>query len=313
MTLHDTQQNEAGLLLPGLDGGNPLGFLAAMGTLRTVQRVATSGWIRLCWEVCDARYVPRLFGAMQTENELISLLRSGLTSEAGSPWNLSRKLPFEADRLREAARHAATTASIDEREQADGCSSFGSAAFVDDKGQFADTALRMVRSGDSAGQGLLDYAQKIRGSTAEEDLRHALFEQWRYSASGPSLRWDPAEAREYALLASDPSKDGALSVIGANRLALEAMPLFTTCPIGAGLATLSFHQSRSKSAMSWPMWTVPLTLALIQSVITLDELSAERPSAKELKPRGIAAVFRSQLFKPNQYYSNFTPARAVMA
>jgi len=323
-----------GLLLSGLDGSSPLAFLAALGTLRTVQRTERHHPITMTWELSGARFTPRLFNHVSRQQDLISLLKSTLPVEAGSPWNLSKKLPFESDRLKEAAARprdasrtprasacrgscaaacrSARSASIKDRDEVDAISSLGCEALTDDKGRFADTALRMVRSGDSAGQGMLDYAQKIRANTEAAHLQQALFEQWQYSASGSSLRWDPIEAREYALLSSDPSKDGALSVIGANRLALEALALFTTCPTGKGLATVGFHQFDSSTAMTWPLWTIPLTLPLIRSLMTLDCLGAERPPAEELKMRGITAVFRSQLFKPNQYYSNFRPAHAVM-
>jgi len=301
-----------GLLLSGLDGSSPLAFLAALGTLRTVQRTERHHPITMTWELSGARFTPRLFNHVSRQQDLISLLKSTLPVEAGSPWNLSKKLPFESDRLKEAACRSARSASIKDRDEVDAISSLGCEALTDDKGRFADTALRMVRSGDSAGQGMLDYAQKIRANTEAAHLQQALFEQWQYSASGSSLRWDPIEAREYALLSSDPSKDGALSVIGANRLALEALALFTTCPTGKGLATVGFHQFDSSTAMTWPLWTIPLTLPLIRSLMTLDCLGAERPPAEELKMRGITAVFRSQLFKPNQYYSNFRPAHAVM-
>jgi len=310
--MSDTTTDYDGLLLTGLDGSNPLAFLAALGTIRTTQRAKGHDRIAMSWEVRGARYLPRLVGAISAESELVSLLNANLSRAAGAPWDLSKKLPFEADQLKNAAQRSARSASVNDREKADVISSLGCEALVDDKGQFADTALRMVRSGDSAGQGMLDYAQKIRVNTKGEDLRHALFDQWRYCASGSSLRWDPTEAREYALLASDPSEDGALSVIGANRLALEALTLFTTCPTGKGLATVGFHRFDSNTAVAWPLWTIPLTLPLIRSLMTLDCLGAEEPPAEELHSRGVTVVFRSERFRPNQYYSNFTPARAVM-
>jgi len=301
-----------GLLLRGLDGSNPLGFLAALGTLQIAQKADCSRRIAMKWEAYGVRYSPRLIGSVSSESELVAMLSANLPKMAGSPWDLSKKLPFESERLNEVARSSAGSASMKDREEVDAISSLGSEVLVDDTGQFADTLLRMVRSGDSAGQGMLDYAQKIRANTSDDDLHHALFEQWHYAASGSSLRWDPAEARDYALLASDPSKDGALSVIGANRLALEAMVFFTTCPVQGKLATVGFHQFASGTAMTWPLWTVPLTFRLIHSLLTLVCLAAPQPPAEELKPRGVAVVFRSQRFKPNQYYSNFTPARAVM-
>lgn len=304
--------NDDGLLLTGLDGSNPLAFLAALGTLRIIQRSEPSRQVTMAWVVSGSRYLPQISGPVFNRKDLIARLASTLSTESVPPWNLSKKLPFEADALRDAASRSVKASSISDRDEIDAIASLGSEVFVDDKGQFADTALRMVRSGDSAGQGMLDYAQKIRANTTTDDLQHALFEQWHHSPSGPSLRWDPVEAREYALLASDPSKDGALSVIGANRLALEAMPLFSTVPTEKGLATVAFHQIDSNVEMTWPLWTVLLAIPVIRSLLTLDCLSAKQIPADDLKARGVAIVFRSRLFKPNKYYSNLSSARAVL-
>lgn len=300
------------IMLHGLDGSNPLAFLAALGTLRTAQRAISSRKVSLVWETSGTKYLPRLVGAVSDQDELVSLLTSELPSNEGSPWNLSKRLPFEVDFFKKEASRAATSASTGNREVVDTLSSFGSEVLVGENGYFSDTALRMVRSGDSVGQGMLDYAQKIRANLTTDDLQHALFDQWRYTASGPSLRWDPGEAREYALLASDPSKEGVLSVIGANRLALEAMAFFTTCVSGQKLATVGFHTIDTHVEMTWPLWNIPLTLPLIHSLLTLDCLSSARLRADDLKARGIAVVFRSRMYKPNKYYSNFRPARAVM-
>jgi len=310
MTNLDT--HHTGLLLPALDGANPLGFLAALGTLRCMSNEEPKGCVKMAWEVSGSQFCPRLFGVQGSADELVAQLASSLPSQAPSPWNLSKRLPFAAAALREAAQQTADAADVGNREAVDAVAAFGCEVLVDAKDQFVDTALRMVRSGDSSGQGLLHYAQQIRAKTTTDHLRHALFEDWEYTASGSSLRWDPSEAREYALLASDPSGDGALSVLGANRLALEAMPLFTTFAMGKKVATLGFHSFGAHREMTWPLWENPLPLSVIRSLLTLPELAANVPAAEEFKPRGIAIVFRSRLFKPNKYYTNFAPARAVM-
>lgn len=57
-----------GLVLKGLDGSNPLGFLAALGTLRAL----TSAWPdrnpRMCWRLCNGVWHPKIGAA----NSLLS-------------------------------------------------------------------------------------------------------------------------------------------------------------------------------------------------------------------------------------------------
>lgn len=77
-----------------------------------------------------------------------------------------------------------------------------------------------------------------------EHLREALFGPWRYENDGLSMRWDPDDAKEYALRWRDPSIGGVSSVWGANRLAFEALPLFPTVPTEAGLRTTGFRRQR---------------------------------------------------------------------
>ena len=52
------------LVLSGLDGGNPLAFLAAIGTLRAVTRAASSAEWTLSWKMHDGHWSPVLGGSM---------------------------------------------------------------------------------------------------------------------------------------------------------------------------------------------------------------------------------------------------------
>src|ERR1700693_6649781 len=58
----DVCQSRDGLLLGGLDGTNPLGFLAALGTLQTLTEVDRTKTVTLAWESHDCRWVPVVRG-----------------------------------------------------------------------------------------------------------------------------------------------------------------------------------------------------------------------------------------------------------
>ena len=62
MNHHDTQQNEEGLLLSGLDGANPLGFLAALGTLCTLSAARPQRNIKMRWHLKKATCTPEIIG-----------------------------------------------------------------------------------------------------------------------------------------------------------------------------------------------------------------------------------------------------------
>lgn len=150
-----------------------------------------------------------------------------------------------------------------------------------------------------------------------------------------SLRLDPLDDKRYALLARDPSGDSSRqsggSVQGANRLAIEALPLFPTVAVGKQLHTTGFRGQRaSDTYCTWPIWTCPATLDVVRNLLSLRDLAflgwpippdatpteqraaarRERQSRMRLQELGVAEVFRSQRLTINKV-RNFTPARSV--
>lgn len=300
-----------GTVLCGLDGGNPLGFLAALGVLRILSIGYTEKAIRMAWCVRNGVWCPTV-NVCGSEEAFVEQLVAKLSTSDASPWSINKRLPFEADRLRSAICIALQVSRMDERQTLDMLAAFGSEAFENAEGVFADTALRMVRAGDSAGQGLLAYGKRIREETSRQDLHEALFAIWRHQDSNCAVRWDPVENRSYALRWTDPSKERTGSVRGANRLALEGMPVLPVIPIGTRVRTTGFTEFQKRSeSLTWPLWSAYATLDVVRSLVTLAELQNERPSVHQLGELGIAAVFRSSRIMMNQYYYNFTPAQRI--
>lgn len=301
-----------GILLKGLDGSNPLAFLAALGTLRALTRFESA--VTLGWGIHEGKWTPNITNIDSDAERMPELLAELLPNNLKMPWNVDKKLPFAASRLREILTELVDGATAPDPDSLDVLAAFGCEAVQNAKGQFEDTALRMVRSGDSAGQGFLDYACKIAENTTTEDLALCLFERWAYGDRGSSLRWDPAENREYALQAANPSGDGVLSVIGANRLAIESLALFPTQPGIRGLLTTGFYQPRPKAEYEfrWPIWTTPISLSVVRSLLVHHKLFSTPIDQVELRAIGIHAVFASRQVRPNQYYRNFGPARSIL-
>ncbi len=304
--MNSVQCDEQDLLLTGLDGSNPLAFMAALGVCNVLNDKLP---IRMRWTMDEGVWRPLLIAGDGIDC-IVELLGEFLSSELKAPWNLSKKLPFDAASLRIAMIRELANDFLANRTTIDTFAAFGSEVYVDEKGQFQDTAFRMVRSGDSAGQGLPDYACKLAANCEATDIAGALFGPWTYSASLSSFRWDPAENREYALQAINPSKDAAPTAVGVNRLALAALPLYPTMPGASGLETVGFIKgSRSKDAeFRWPIWTVPLGLDSIRSLLTYPTIFDREPSVLQLREMGVAAVFCCRQIKPNQYYRNFSPS-----
>ena len=303
------------LLLEGLDAGNPLGFLAALGVLALSQAIAAEP--RLAWRQAQGGWRPQLSGCGSDDEALAAQLFEALRNTSSTPFTIDKKLPFSHAVYREALHRAAECAEPGSRRNADLLAAFGSDAHQDDKGYFVDTALRMVRSGDAAGQGLPAYAEAIRNNTDSNDLYRVLFHTWDYQDDDFSLRWDPAEDQRYALRWHDPSqqsnkKYGLRTMRGANALALEGLALLPVQPKTNGIATTGFKKlDRGGEAFTWPIWSFPATIDLVRSLLTLEEIHQSQPNRCNLHRRGIVEIYRSERIFQNQYYKNFSPAGPV--
>jgi hypothetical protein len=233
------------------------------------------------------------------------------------------------DDFRAYALDAARTATSEDRIWADYAAAFGCEAIRtrDSKNALVveDTAFRTMSG--AGHQDFLGFMKNIIASTEREHLRKALFSEWRYDdpVTNRTLRWDPADDVRHALRWRNPSGDPARraggTMLGANRLAIEALPLFPTAPVRTRLETTGFRGSgRRGTFWTWPIWESAIGLDLCRSVLALDELQMnprdtggqvrEIPDSA-LRNRGIVGVFRSQRITEGKYRS-FTPARAIL-
>ncbi len=310
-----TRKNEVddGLLLYGLDGSNPLGFLALVG----VAIIASDEFsdLRIGWRQTDNGWRPLLSGCGNDEQGLSEWLLEALQSAPTTVFDLDKKMPFDAGRFTCALKSAQNGSHIAERRDADLLAGIGTELHPDGRtNQFRDSKLRMVRSGDAAGQGLPVYAKAVRDAVDAERIHQTLFSVWDYQDDGYSLRWDPIGDQRYALRWRDPSKsklsDGPGTMLAADALATEAFRWFPTLTIGQQAHTTGFHQvGRREMYFVWPIWTPMVGPQTMRSLITLPDLFRTTMDYASLSKRGIEMVYRSQRIQQNQYYSNFAPAQ----
>lgn len=299
------------LILNGIDAGNPLGFLAALGA--AILATSFCRDTRFFWCLEGGAWRPALQGCGTDKAQFIEQLLDAMRIAGMKPFEIDNKLPFPVGLFETKLRETRRTASPTSRRMADFLVAFGS-EINPEKGVFQHSRFRMVRSGDSAGQGLPSYARAIRDLTDHLILERTLFMRWDYQDSGFSLRWDPIEDQRYALRWRDPSKsnlkDGPGTMSGANSLAIEALQWYPTMFQGNWLATTGFHRNSNKEVwFSWPIWDHPVSLDTVRSLLAFSELHSPQPPRGRLAKRGIVEVYRSQRIQPSKYYSNFTMGR----
>ena len=299
-----------GLVLNGLDGSNPLGFLAAVGTLRTATHASPASKWHLQWQMYDGTWTPKLIGNDQlSEDALIDLLMPALkTMKDQAALKFNKNLNVDCEQFRVVTEKAQTAATFINRHEADFIAAFGceSLPISDKNPNIQDTALRTM---SGAGHQHFLYSMLTLVQTTEPDhLRTSLFLPWQYADEKPSLRWDPVDDRRYALRWKDPSHDPIRTMRGANRLAIEALPLLPTAPGEQRLQTTGFSQHRGAGVLfTWPIWEVPLSMDVVRSLLSMAELQESEPDRARLRARGVVEVYRSQRITTGKF-RNFTVA-----
>ncbi len=295
------------LTLPGLDGANPLGFLAALGTWRITDQIYPE--TKMYWKSHGGHWVPALSTrhAMDSKTFIEKLHAELAKMRHHRVFTFSRNLKLKPNEFeREATAALKSWFEEDDQTSVAFFTAFGSSATINEQGDIEDTAFRTMSG--AGHQHFLKTMNDLAEVTTKDQLRNTLLETWTYPDEKIGLRWDPSEDKRYALAWRNPSQDPTRTQRGANRLAIEALPLLPTAPMGSHLETTGFTGHRSNDTYwTWPIWTSPISLDTGRSLLALGEIKNGSPSATDLRPRGVTAVFRSQRITTGKF-RNFTPA-----
>lgn len=329
-----TENQTSRLECTAVDGGNPLGFLAAIGALRTLSLLCPQDSIRLSW-VDRGCWRPVLCAPSIGSIDAISdRLATALMEMRGHrAFAFANDLEVPPDDFRQFALEAALSSSATNRTWPDFVAAFGCEATLAEKNGktvIEDTDFRTMSG--SGHQHFLAFLRNIVDRTDATHIRKALFEPWRYDdpVENQTMRWDPVDDQRYALRwrnpSGDPSRRQRGTMLGANRLAIEALPLFPTVPTQAGLSTTGFRGKTSRHCVwTWPIWECDASMDVVRSLLSSPELQLLQAPApgdmvaktrkmnqmrQRLRSLGVVAVFRSQRLTLGKF-RNFTPAHAV--
>ncbi len=317
--------------LTGLDGSNPLAFLAALGTLRVLHLQDPENDVSLAWRMNRGAWRPTISStaaAFDPDTILANLddylgnpLQAQVLQEIGPDLTVTgANFRLLCERYVQIAHD--TSQPQFGRVPSDFLAAFGCDSVTQDDALTSliqDTALRTMSG--AGHQHFVQFMLEIIASTTLDHLRRALFEVWTYQdeGRGKNLRWDPQDDRRYALRWKNPSSDPNTTVRGANRLAIEALPLLTTAPVRGRLETTGFVQRRGDGVRwTWPVWSPRIDINVCRSLLQLAELqdvsaySREKGEWRErLRRRGIVVVFQCQRITIGKFRS-FAPARAIL-
>lgn len=299
-----------GTPLEGLDGTNPLGFLAAVGVQVAFEHDAQQP--RLWWTeditphaVVDEAYtLDRIVDqASRTFADWGASYSMRPTCPDGSAMPKGDELKLEPDDIRTYLACAATGRASD---LATALVAEGS---LDKQGVAKPTDLYFT-----AGQmKFLDMARKILAGVHAVDLAKGLAGPWAYDSTLPSLGWDVTDDRIYALRATNPSPEKKTTNPGPEALAILGMSRF---PVFAGrdrTLTQGFSGTWKGGHYSWPLWRKPAGPYSVKSLLAHAYHDVTTlPCQDWYRSWGVFAVLRSPVRRSNQGgYGTFGPAEVV--
>lgn len=312
------------LILNGLDGANPQGFLAALGVQ---QALADQGMpVKMRW-VDEGGWRPELLG-VETLEEVVALLEKDLATWKQEP-ALDLIYPARDKKTGEPKKDKKTKQIIQERDlkplpkeyssymqrmrERGGRSEQLALAFatdvgVDGSGYIKPNALHFL----AGQQRFLEMVIELRDSITPEHITEAIQGPWLGKDDIPVLGWNATSGRMHALRAFDPSKDSKTGTAGAEWLAFVGLRCMPTVPDGpTSNMTTGFSGSWKQGSFRWLLWSTPLSSAVVPSALQQIE-KASRLDAPTLDAWGIAQVFESAVHRTDQGgYGSFSPPMVI--
>ena len=298
--------------LAGIEGTNPLGFLAALGA-----QVAFAGedeQPRLWWsdDVTPRAVVDVEFTAERIADQALRVVARWEKCAAVNPKRSDGSAMPRGDELKLAAsdiRDYLRSSLADQVDHDDTSGRLMSALVAEgslDKQGVAKPSDLYFTAGQ---QKFLDTTRRILRGATREDMLNGLVGPWSYESELPSLGWDIVDDRVYALRANNPSPEKKLTNPGPEALAVLGLSLH---PVFAGrerTLTQGCSGTWKMGHYSWPLWRRPASLHAVRSLLAH---AHDHPTATDrrlwFRAWGIDSILRSPIRRSGQGgYGTFGP------
>ena len=295
--------------LTGFEGTNPLGFLAALGT--QVALVAEGARARLYWsnDIVPHAILDADLTLEKIAVQIMETLTKWKKSPAVNPTLDDGATMHKGDELKiskQDIRHYLASASQDD--VAGGlATALVAEGSLDNEGVAKPSDLYFT----AGQQKFLEMVRKIMNCVSLEDVHTGLRGPWKYSSRLPSLGWDVADDRVYALRSSNPSSETKPTNPGPESLAVLGLSLH---PVFAGskrTLTQGCSGTWKKSRYAWPLWNKPASLPAVKSLLA-HSYKPNRERSRWLHSWTVFQILESPIKRSEQGgYGTFGPSEVV--
>lgn len=283
------------LELKGINGTNPLGFLAALGAFRVATLADSSA--KMGWRVDSATPHPYLQTALTAEPfaEAVCEEAKRVAQEVAAYADII-KVPasdYRDTALAHMPQHALPCTPTD----ADYFAAFACDGVVDKEGKVEPSRLSFSNGGGM--QFLLKDYRTLAARCLADEVRANILQGLGNVQPLTNLNWDPAALRSYALRWNDPNSDKKDTDVPANVLAFIGLTWFPSVPSIHDLVTAGF--SERGRVWTWALWDRPASFVVVRSLVRAP-VARQQPA--------IAARFCCRRFSESKRLY-FSPAMAL--
>ncbi len=305
------------LALPALEGTNPVGFLAALGVLASLDRAGRAPTLRWTDDlvptsiISGAASLADLVGVIDADRQWWAERSVTLN------WCALSDVKVSSENLHEWAHSIRSAWAADptnpwRRADVDLWRALVAEGAAAGKGDAKPTHLHFT----AGQQQFLEMARALARAVDPDRLAEAVVglpprdQELRLKTFG----WDAQGDRSYALRADDPStsKDKRPGVPGADWLAFLGLSFLPVSARGTRLRTTACDDGWKAGAFRWPLWRLPAGPSAVAALVGDPSIVGSRPAsgasssrhrrpdARQLAERGVSLLLESPIRRTDQ-------------
>ena len=292
--------------LSGLEGTNPLGFLAALGVQTAFAGEEEQPCLRWSEDVTPHAVVEHGFSVERIAEQVLAVAIRWKDSPALNPARPDGARMPKGDELKVSPDEI--TAYLRRRGPVEAGGDLAAALLAEDSLDNQGVAKPSDLYFTAGQMKFLGMARTILSDVGGEQIVECLVGPWSYASLLPSLGWDVVDDRVYALRANNPAPDKKLTNPGAEALAILGL---SRHPVFAGrerTLTQGCSGTWKSGSYSWPLWRKAATPNGVKSLLAHAYDGAAESRQSWYRSWGVFAILRSPIRRsPQGGYGTFGP------